>query len=258
MEKTVWWHWQNLSKGLLPWHGRGWLHFPKGEFNWEWNIGLPGFRIHFGLDNDCERTVSFSIGVIFISLHLSLGHWMINRLIKHPGNFDFYWFENALWFGLWTPRWECRPDHPWWQKTHAFHMPWKWDHYRSSYLLKDGTWAHDIANKRKVTGLEWLRWKESLPMLEEIHPYTYVRNNGEIQNTKATCTVDEMEWRWRWFMWCPLFRKVRKSINFDFSEPIGERVNTWKGGVYGSGYEMNPGESIEQCLRRMEKERLFD
>jgi len=42
-----------------------------------------------------------------------------------------------------------------------------------------------------------------------------------------------------------------------FSDEVGERTGSWKGGVIGTGSEMRPGESPEQCLRRMERERKF-
>ena len=39
---------------------------------------------------------------------------------------------------------------------------------------------------------------------------------------------------------------------------VGERVNSWKGGTVGCSYSMLKGETPEQTLRRMEKEREFN
>ncbi len=35
-------------------------------------------------------------------------------------------------------------------------------------------------------------------------------------------------------------------------------AGSWKGGVLGCGYEMKPGETPKQTLRRMERERVFN
>ena len=49
----------------------------------------------------------------------------------------------------------------------------------------------------------------------------------------------------------------RVNIDVQFDGEVGERSGSWKGGTVGCGYDKLPHESIEQCLRRMEKEREF-
>ena len=53
------------------------------------------------------------------------------------------------------------------------------------------------------------------------------------------------------------FRRVSKYINIDFSDEVGERSGSWKGGRLGCSYNMQPGETPLQTLRRMEAERKF-
>lgn len=90
-------------------------------------------------------------------------------------------------------------------------------------------------------------------------PYRYTLRNGTVQERTATVTVDRMTWCWRAFyrfgVWFP--KKVRTSIDVRFSDEVGEESGSWKGGCVGCGYEMNPGETPEQTLRRMERERKF-
>jgi hypothetical protein len=47
----------------------------------------------------------------------------------------------------------------------------------------------------------------------------------------------------------------RKVIDIEFNDEVGERSGSWKGGTIGCSYAMLPTDTIESCLRRMEKER---
>ena len=87
----------------------------------------------------------------------------------------------------------------------------------------------------------------------ETHSYTYVLDSGEIQKRFATIRYEEMEWHRRWLPW----RKIWRGISVKFDNEVGARAGSWKGGTVGCSYEMLPGESPLQCLRRMERERKF-
>jgi hypothetical protein len=79
-----------------------------------------------------------------------------------------------------------------------------------------------------------------------------------VQKREATIKVEEREWRWHWFKWLPLTKKVRRTIAIDFNGEVGEGTGSWKGGTMGCGYELLPNETPLQCLRRMERERKFN
>jgi hypothetical protein len=70
--------------------------------------------------------------------------------------------------------------------------------------------------------------------------------------------VEEMEWRWKWFTGLRWPRKVRKYISVEFDHEVGEGTGSWKGGTLGCSYVMKPEETPLECLRRMERERVFD
>jgi len=153
----------------------------------------------------------------------------------------------------------------WGEKYKIVAMPWEWTFVRRSYLAPDGRqWLHELPAFRVprdqpplgTPNVDWWffndipRWKTTLP-------YRYVRKNGEVQESNATISVEEAEWRRRWFKWLPFPRKVVRSIDVKFDQEVGERVGTWKGGVLGCGYTMRRDETPEECLYRMRDERVF-
>lgn len=125
----------------------------------------------------------------------------------------------------------------------ALASEWKW--HRTSVLLKDGTWLHDLEGNRieiREQGQEF--WSET-------HPYRNVTQNGREQLCNATIQVWEREWRWNGVS------KIDKDIDVSFDKELGREAGSWKGGVVGCSYEIKEGETPLQTLRRMEKERQF-
>ncbi len=140
-----------------------------------------------------------------------------------------------------------------------FHMPWGYDHIRVDVMRPDGSWvpsvpSYDEGKVNKKTGMVMEpdgRWVGTFD-------YRYTLKSGEVQERVATVYVERREWRQKWLKWTSLFAKVRKSIDYTFSDEVGERSGSWKGGCISSGAEMRKGETPEQTFRRMERERVFD
>ena len=148
------------------------------------------------------------------------------------------------------------------KKWITFEMPYKLDWVRTSMLLKTdgvslhlgiGEWEHEVKGDRKDFYND--KWNDLL--WEETHDYLYTLKSGKVQERKATIHVSEREWRPLWFKWTKLFSHVRRSIDVEFSDEVGERTGSWKGGTIGCGYHLLKGEIPLDCLRRMEKERKF-
>lgn len=99
----------------------------------------------------------------------------------------------------------------------------------------------------------WRHVKHEVLSEPETHPYRYVLRSGEVQDRMATINVES---RSLWRPWIP-FLRVSKYINVEFSDEVGERTGSWKGGTIGCSYEMKRGESPLMTLRRMELERKF-
>lgn len=89
---------------------------------------------------------------------------------------------------------------------------------------------------------------------QRTYPYRYICQNGEVQVVQAKVHIERRIWRRKW---TPL-KIIRTSIDIQFSEEVGERRGSWKGGCISCGYPLLRGETVEQCLRRMEAERKFN
>ncbi len=142
-------------------------------------------------------------------------------------------------------------------------MPWDYVHIRNDVLRPDGTWVPYVGSWEERGGFPLPDGTLSQPKEPdgrklETFPYRYTLKSGDVQLREATVYVDRQEWRWRALRWCPWFAKVRTGIEVQFNDEVGERTGSWKGGCIGCGYDMKPGETPEQCLRRMERERVFN
>ena len=86
--------------------------------------------------------------------------------------------------------------------------------------------------------------------------YDYVDNNdGSI--VPCIYWVEERERRRKWFTWCDWFKMVKRYIEIEFDGEVGKGKGSWKGGCIGCSYNLLPGETPEECIKRMEKERSF-
>lgn len=189
-------------------------------------------RLSFGLDlfeeGYCLDFFGFLISLPF------LDRWAYDPFeIMESWGFCFY--ERSIHFN-------------WGRKCKVVRLPWDWEHIKCEVLRPDGTWVPYVGS-----------WEDKEPdgRLEETFPYRYVLDSGEVQNRIATVYVERREWRRRWMRWCPWFAKKAQSIDVSFSDEVGERTGSWKGGTIGCGWTMLPGETAEQTLRRMERERKF-
>ena len=50
---------------------------------------------------------------------------------------------------------------------------------------------------------------------------------------------------------------VNRYIEIEFDGEVGKDKGSWKGGCIGCSYNLLPGETPEECIKRMEKERSF-
>ncbi|MGI9498439.1 MAG: hypothetical protein ACR2P3_00240 [Geminicoccaceae bacterium] len=138
----------------------------------------------------------------------------------------------------------------WGAKTKLFDTPWSW-----GSCIKSEMW-----DGQKWIPLVWRHnWTDETPKPEVVTaPYRYLLKSGEVQERTATAYAMRMEWRMKWLRWSPWPRQVRTSIDVQFSDEVGERTGSWKGGVLGTGHSMRRDEMIKECLNRMQREARFD
>lgn len=151
----------------------------------------------------------------------------------------------------------------WGDWTKFVHMPWEYTHISSKVKRPDGTWTNKVYSYeegplRVVNGHgATMGGKEPDGRQLWVVPYKYTLRSGEVQERIATVYMDRMEWRRKFMRWCPWFAKVRIGLWIDFSDEVGEGTGSWKGGTVGCGWDIQPGETVEQAVCRMERERKF-
>lgn len=205
------------------------------EFKWGWITFRFGLELKLGHSyEDGIPTIHFHPIFFGLHIHLPFFKWRFPD-INHSPDFGFEYHNKCLWWH-------------WKLKTYSFHMPWDWDHVRHQVMTAKG-WEKPASGEYSPP--------YSDGRIVEIHDYTYKLKSGEIQERTATIYKEEREWRWRWFKWLPFPKMIRTSISIDFSDEVGEKTGSWKGGCTGCGYNLKPDETMLECLRRMEKERDF-
>lgn len=159
-----------------------------------------------------------------------------------PPRYGIYYHHDAIWICLG-------------KKSKSFSMPWDNQWIRTSALRIDGDWEHETKNYKDKHFWDDKKWKNIL--FSETYPYKYITKSGVVQYAMATIGVREREWRWKWFKWLKITRKISRDIDVNFTDEIGERKGSQKGGCTGCGYKMLKGETPYDTLKRMEKERKF-
>ena len=224
---------------------RGWLRDGQTlEIAW-WRSGVGvGVKIHSG-DSAAHRFLWLGLGFVqfFVPIGIVEDRWSFGD--EPDWSFDLSReFGIVLHWGQWRKSWRW-----------PFHMI-NLDH---SYMTQAG-WRtvpdYSIGNmpKSEEGNPFWNRPGASF----DAHPYTYTLRSGEVQ--KRTATILHERWtRGRNILsrigWPS---QVEHVIDVHFDDEVGERTGSWKGGTIGCGYEMRPGETPLDTLRRMEAEREFN
>lgn len=196
----------------------------------EFYFKFPVFSIEYSVHLEAYLRLEFLFFSVYIRMPILIGKSKVNGMYDY--NYGISFHNNAFWihWGLWYK---------------SIDMPWQWTHVRSEVM--------DQAGNLQPMG----HYPDKDLRYIEKFDYTYKLNNGEIQERIAAVHVEEREWRWKWFKWLPYPHKIERAISVEFNSEVGESTGSWKGGVLGCGYEMLPGETPRQTLRRMEKERKF-
>lgn len=134
------------------------------------------------------------------------------------------------------------------------------------FHVEQGSWRYDwpgtvftVSYEKQVASGEWVSvFDNSVEPHKEQYAYRYILKSGTAQNRTATVSKRRHVLNRRWLhriLW-PTWTK--ESIHVEFSDEVGERTGSWKGGTIGCGYDLRSGETLEQCLRRMEINRVFE
>jgi hypothetical protein len=215
-----------------------------GEFVWHphpkrWSLSL---KFTDAYSNEKDMLI---IEPLFCSVYIHLSTEMCRSKNGHDGrekNFGFYiypqlWKIQTVVFCFGT-------------KQKHFEMPWGWkwhsteilDHKFNPVYYEDTYTNKHVSFNHRYEAEDYLK-----NLYSEIYEYKYTLKNGTVQERIAKVAVERRVWKMRWF---PFVKMKRTTISVVFDEEVG--------GCTGCGYDILPGETPEQTLRRMEKERRFD
>lgn len=185
-------------------------------------FGISGLQAEIEFPSDWHETarawVRFGLGIGKVAFSFPW-KWTVPDDGQCSGpRYGFQFFGDLLWISYGKDHGRRGDPHI------AIYMPWSWRHREHKILTAP-----------------------------ETHPYRYTLRSGEVQERTATIQVETRLWTRPW-----LPRKLfKKTIDVKFNDEVGERSGSWKGGCLGCGYDMNPGETPLDTLRRMERERVF-
>ena len=209
-------------------------------FTWgEISTEIHGPSLHLSdYGDDCLVLV---LGFVLFTMYIHLPKFLESKPFDTSWGFSFTY--DAL--------------HAYWgRRMGVFYYPWTLDYYKRWERVDEAVWAP--RGKPDWVFLEMPRGaRDGIVATKHKAPYTYKLKSGEIQERTATFYIDRYEWRRRIWPWAPWFNKRVDLIEVSFDDEVGERTGSWKGGTIGCGYDMRPGETGLQTLRRMERERKF-
>lgn len=212
---------------------RGWIRNGQSvEVVWPRSSVGARVLIHSNDDDHGDRMLFLGLGVV--GVYIPLG---ISRLGYMVGDEPSWGFDVAREFGI---------NLHWGERRKHFDWPFRTEVLRWEYETADG-WADKRNSWRLPAGPD--------PKTES-HPYRYTLRNGEVQ--ERTATIHRQRW-WvgRRFLHRLGWKRLEHMIEVEFSDEVGERSGSWKGGCIGCSYTMRPGERPIDALRRMEAERKF-
>lgn len=262
----MYFHSQNLNEpGWKLLHGRSWLRRSdrSREVRAEWCLLKKASMFHFGIEfgeGDSGDGVQLIAGIPWLfSLFISLSGVYRCR----PTELGVAIHNHQIWFKTFSLTEESHSTDPWWRKGLSWAFPWQLDWHSTELLeCKAPKDAKTIRLETRKTRGNFFKNYDANKALEaqhsQSHPYRYTLKRGTVQNVTATIYVERMKWRARWWPLIP-YRYERTSISVQFSEEVGEKSRSWKGGCVGCGYDFdNPHETPLECLRRMERDRKFN
>jgi len=138
----------------------------------------------------------------------------------------------------------------WNRKCKIWNLPYSYTWIRTSLLLKDKTWEHETKGNYKSFYEEpWLskQWQFTMP-------YKHKTTNEGVIDLFITCHITEREWRQKWLKWTKRGAKIKRTLDVDFSEEVGPRRGSYKGGVLGTGFIIPKSGNYYDALKTMEKE----
>ena len=134
-------------------------------------------------------------------------------------------------------------------KSCGFFLPWtQWRMVRFSIYDNNCSLFWESAGKRKKS------WDEQFEAEKICPKQVFKFKDYDGQEIIATTHIEEREWLRgeKWCKWLSWFSqpKIRRSLDIEFSDEVGPRKGSWKGGTIGHGIDMQASEYHETAFRR--------
>lgn len=214
-------------------------------------------------DNRHHLQCSIGLGKLYLYFPWRNKKVLYEEDVNNPEKrYGFYFYGEG---GIADSFWYYRNGNGYWD-AFCIPLPWSYTLVRHSMLLKTG-W-YDMYEKDRIRHIkngtydEYRKafeiWDDDKRLLKKSFPFRYMTKSGEVQETTATCYMEEREWRPMCMKRIGLFKKKRTQLWICFKNDMGEDRNSWKGGTYGVGCNVTNEEKakmdFESPLRRYEKE----
>lgn len=255
--------WTRPVPRVLRWLGARFREHPdKSDFRMNWGqLAFGDWRAWacdlcmFSSDYGGGR---FSVHLAALGVNAFINLPFLERFGHHPAEIMEAWgfssFDSAVHLH-------------WGAHTKIVRMPWaSWEQVAHEVRRADDSWVPYVASYETRPGevdstvtvnILGKPFKEPDGRYIESYPYRYLLRSGEVQHRIATIHVERRIRRLSWLRWTRAFQQVTHAISVEFSDEVGERSGSWKGGTIGCGWNLRPDETPRECLRRMERERKF-
>lgn len=149
-------------------------------------------------------------------------------------------------------------------KQWGFFLPWTQNTFlrRTFYNLDGSVFANfpTITYKQR-NGLGHEGWNQEYEASKKVEKIHFSFLDYDLKEIIASCYIEEREWHRgeKWCSWMKYFTKpiIRRSLDLEFSEEVGPKKGSWKGGTLGHSTDIAVNEDpLDAFLRYCERENL--
>lgn len=144
------------------------------------------------------------------------------------------------------------------EKSWSTFLPWM-ESRVVKHLIFDGdeklVWQENFSQTEAAKQNNSTRYQKK----QDCKKRVYLIRDCDGAEVKVRVHVEYMQWKrgTGWFKWMSLFVKdiKKRTIELEFETGVGNRKDSWKGGLIGVGSVILPGETVDQAVERFFKEK---